>query len=82
MKFHPKGFYSVNATLLTPGGVGAFPGQSEPYFLIEADPAHGVEAGFVVAADFLAEYEPGSHVGKSTPSNEAERAAVAALIAG
>jgi len=81
MKFHPKGSYSVNASLLTPGGLGSFPGQSEAYFLIEADPANGIVAGYVLASEFLAGYAPGVSSGKPTEKTAAERAAVEALVA-
>lgn len=81
MRFHPKGFYSINATLLSPGGPGAFPGQVEPFFLLEADPTHGVVAGYVAASEFLAQYEPGVSSGKPGPNAVAERAAVDTLVA-
>ncbi len=80
MKFHPKGSVSLNASLLTPGGPGSFPGQSEAYFLVEADAANGIVAGYYLASEFLGQYAPGVSSGKPTDKTVAERAAVEALI--
>jgi hypothetical protein len=81
MKFHPKGSVSLNATLLTPGGPGSFPGQSEAYFLVEADAVNNIVAGYYLASEFLTQYAPGVASGKPTEKTAAERAAVEALVA-
>jgi hypothetical protein len=81
MKFYPKGSFSVNASLLTPGGANSFPGQTESYFLIDADPKNNITAGYVLASEFLAGYAPGSASGKPGEAVVAEREAVNELIA-
>ncbi len=79
MKFHPKGFYSVNATLVP---VGSIPGQTQAFFHLEPDAERGIGLNsYVLASEFLAQYEPGTSAGKPAPNAIAERAAVDALIA-